>query len=181
MDPGRNDIAEFSRPVDLKRLGDEEAMHAISATEAERAALADRFGLISIDSLEATLRLRRVRGGAAIKLSGTFSAALTQACVVTLEPVPQRLDEAFEVLYAKDTSVDESGVGADPALDWPEPMPDGPLDLGEAVAQQLSLSLDPYPRAPGSELGSRIDGDSTESRGPFAGLAALRKGARTSG
>ena len=30
-----------------------------------------------------------------------------------------------------------------------EPAPGGVVDIGEAVAQQLSLALDPFPRAPG--------------------------------
>jgi len=29
-----------------------------------------------------------------------------------------------------------------------EPLEGGRIDIGEAVAQQLSLSLDPFPRAP---------------------------------
>ena len=49
------------------------------------------------------------------------------------------------------------------------------IDLGEAVAETLSLSLDPYPRAPGADETLKKAGvkDETES-GPFAALAALK-------
>ena len=66
-------------------------------------------------------------------------------------------------------------------VDLPEPLPEGALDLGETVAQQLSLGLDPYPRAPGSELDSRWRGETGPPQGPFAGLAALKKASRSSG
>jgi uncharacterized metal-binding protein YceD (DUF177 family) len=181
MNADQADTPEFSRPIDLTRLGDREVVQSIEATDSERAALAARFGLVALESLAATLKLRRVRGGAAIRLSGTFSANLAQACVVTLEPVPQRLEETFEVLYAPDTAAEESMIGANPDMDWPEPLPDGVLDMGEAVAQQLSLTLDPYPRAPGSELDSQPGGETAAPAGPFAALGALRKGPRSSG
>ncbi len=181
MNPDRTEIAEFPRPIDLTRLGDREVTHAIEATAAERAALAARFGLASLDSLTATLRVQRVRDGAAIRLAGTFAADLAQACVVTLDPVRQRIEETFEVLYSADSPTEESAIGADPDLDWPEPLPEGTLDLGETVAQQLSLTLDPYPRAPGIELDSQWGGETGASASPFAALGALRKASRSSG
>jgi hypothetical protein len=180
MMSGRHERAEFSRPVDLARLGDAEAEYDIEATEPERAALADRFGLIALGALSAKVRIRRIHGGAAIRLSGRLIADVTQSCVVTLDPVDSHLEEDFTVVYAAETSNDESALGADSEIAWPEPMPEGPLDVGEAVAQQLSLSLDPYPRAPGIELDRRWSGEGHESASPFARLAALQKPPRSS-
>ena len=49
------------------------------------------------------------------------------------------------------------------------------VDVGEAVAETLSLSLDPYPRAPGAEEALKAAGvKSEEEAGPFAALAGLR-------
>ena len=49
------------------------------------------------------------------------------------------------------------------------------IDVGEAVAETLSLSLDPYPRAPGAEEALEAAGvKSEEEAGPFAALAGLR-------
>jgi hypothetical protein len=50
---------------------------------------------------------------------------------------------------------------------------DGIADLGEAVAEQLALALDPYPRAPDAELPPEAN---DEAAGAFAALAALRRG-----
>jgi hypothetical protein len=172
---------EFSRPVDLTRLGDTEAVHEIEAAGPELSALADRLDLIALRALRATVRLRRIRGGAALQLSGRLSADVTQACVVTLDPVDSHVEEEFAVIYADDPPFDESSLGADGDVEWPEPMPDGTLDVGEAVAQQLSLALDPYPRAPGAALESEWAGNGGRGENPFARLAQLRKPSHSSG
>ena len=56
------------------------------------------------------------------------------------------------------------------------------LDVGEIVAEQLSLAADPYPRRAGVKLedvlpkatGGSRRGAPGQQRHPFAGLAALR-------
>jgi len=47
----------------------------------------------------------------------------------------------------------------------------GVVDLGEELVQQLSLALDPYPRAPGAEIPPEHAGG---AHGPFAALARLK-------
>ena len=169
---------EFSRPVDLARIGATETVHEVSAAPAERAALARRFGLLGLERLEARVRVRRGRGGALIYVSGHLSADVTQECVVTLEPVRNRVEEDFSVAYGQvaegDVDVDledESAV---------EPLPDGPLDIGEAVAQELSLALDPYPHAPGAAVESDEGGETAPPGriNPFSALAKLRQSKR---
>lgn len=178
----RTEISEFSRPVDLARLGDEENVIEIEASDAERTGLAARFGVIAIDALRAKLALRRIRGGAGLRLSGRLMADVRQACVVTLEPVSQHIEEDFEVLYAGDATHEESAIGPESDIAWPEPLPHGPLDVGEAVAQQLSLALDPYPRAPGAEVKGEWGGEGGKVKvKPFAALDKLRRGPRSSG
>jgi uncharacterized metal-binding protein YceD (DUF177 family) len=164
---------EFARPVDLTRVGDSGSRMTIEASPAERAALAKRFGLPAIDSLRAELELQRIRGGAAVRLSGQLAADVTQSCVVTLEPVKQHVDDAFEILYSDEVTDEQRAIGA-ADIAWPEPLPQGPLDVGEAVAEQLSLALDPYPRAPGVALEKQWTGEG-EAAKPFAALDKLRK------
>lgn len=176
----QNDSSEFPRPVDLTRIGEVAVRLEIEANSVERAALAKRFGIPAIESLRATLALQRVRGGVAVKLSGVLSADVTQACVVTLEPVPQHVEEEFEILYSDSVTDEQSAIGAVSDIAWPEPLPDGALDVGEAVAAQLSLALDPYPRAPGVALEPRWTGEG-ESAKPFAALNKLRNPSGSSG
>ncbi|HEX7969363.1 MAG TPA: DUF177 domain-containing protein, partial [Stellaceae bacterium] len=84
-DPAVPATPEFSRPVDVTRLPQGEAVYDIAAVPAECAALARRLGLLAIDRLEARVRLSRLAGGF-LRLSAELSADVTQACVVTLEP-----------------------------------------------------------------------------------------------
>ena len=49
------------------------------------------------------------------------------------------------------------------------------VDLGEALAEQLALALDPYPRAPTADTRIKEIGIlSEEEAGPFGALAALK-------
>ncbi len=43
------------------------------------------------------------------------------------------------------------------------------IDLGEALAEQLALALDPYPRKPGAKLPSEASDDGAN---PFSALKA---------
>lgn len=178
MTDPRAPASEFSRPVDVARIGAAESLHEIIATPDERAWLARRFGLLGLERLEARVALQRAHGGRLLRLSGHLTADVIQECVVTLEPVPNHIEEDFVVAYGdveegRDVSVE---VDEDSAL---EPFPEGPLDIGEAVAQELSLALDPYPHAPGAALtpGAGADGDSAPPGrvNPFSALAKLRK------
>jgi uncharacterized metal-binding protein YceD (DUF177 family) len=178
LDP--NERSEFPRPIDLTRIGDAVMRLEIAANESERAALARRFDIPAISALRATLELRRVHGGTTVKLTGHLSADVTQACVVTLQPVEQHVEEPFEIVYSNEVTDEQSAIGAGTDIAWPEPLPDGPLDVGEAVAEQLSLALDPYPRAPGVALDSRWTGE-RESAKPFAALSKLRNPSGSSG
>jgi uncharacterized metal-binding protein YceD (DUF177 family) len=140
---------EFSRRVELARLGAHEAVYPLAAKPEERAALAHRFDLLSLDRLEAEIRLERVAGGM-VRLSGRLGADVVQACVISLEPVASTLDQEFIVLYGSPEA--GKAVMVDLETDEAEPFDGTAIDIGEAVAQQLAMALDPYPRAPGASL-----------------------------
>jgi uncharacterized metal-binding protein YceD (DUF177 family) len=140
---------ELTRTVDAPRLVGRVVRHAISASLEERAALAVRFGLVAIDRLDSHVELELMVGGL-VQLSATLTADVVQTCVVSLEPVPTTVEESFTLFYG---SIDDKGEtilnGND---DIVEPLVSGQIDIGEAVAQQLSLALDPFPRAPPTEI-----------------------------
>jgi uncharacterized metal-binding protein YceD (DUF177 family) len=175
-------IAEFSRPVAADAIGPQRQVREISADAEERRQLARRFGLLSLDRLEATVELRR-HAGDVIRLTGRLAADVVQSCVVSLAPVPAHIEADFETSYSA-AAAESPEVDLDPlGEDAPEPLVGGGIDLGEAVAQQLAVALDPYPRAPGvvwnppDEAGEESgEARSGEARGrrPFAGLAALQ-------
>ena len=161
--------SEFCRPVEVSRLPEGGTEMALAATPAECAALARRFSLLALDRLEAVLRLEWV-AGRLLRLEATLSAELVQECVVTLEPVQSRIEDRFVLLYGPAAETSDVMLREDEEV--LEPIVDGRIDLGEAVAQQLSLAIDPFPRAPGAGP-PPTPGESTAS--PFAALATWRK------
>jgi uncharacterized metal-binding protein YceD (DUF177 family) len=164
---------EFSRPVPLGELSPQERRYEVEAAEAERAALAKRFGLEAIGRLKAAVGLRSETAGRRVRLKAHFEAEVVQSCVVTLEPVPARLEGDFEVLY--DRAVEPPGreVVIDSGDVDVVPLEGDTIDIGEAVAEELSLSLDPYPRASGAEIeGAEPAGDAGHR--PFEMLARLK-------
>ncbi len=185
MERHRYTQLEFSRIVDVERLGEAEEVHEIEATADERAELAERFALVALESLKASLRLRRVRGGA-VRVAGRFSADVVQTCVVTLEPVPCHIEETFRLLYVPEEAVAQRKEVLIPPHEEevPEPLVGNAIDLGEAVAEQLAVALNPYPRAPGAALkashGPEREGTAprAEGGGPFAALTGLKKTAK---
>jgi uncharacterized metal-binding protein YceD (DUF177 family) len=149
---------EFSRRIELARLVAHEATYPISAAADEREALARRFDLLSLERLEAEIRLQRL-AGAMVRLSGHFTTDVVQACVVSLQPVASTLAQDFTVLYGP-TQPGKS-VMVDLETDELEAFDGDAIDIGEAVSQQLALALDPYPRTPGARLEWSGDADST--------------------
>jgi uncharacterized metal-binding protein YceD (DUF177 family) len=171
--------AEFHRPFDTSELSDDPIERDISANETERAALAQRFGLQALEKLSARVVVRRVRDDM-FHVSGRFAAVVVQQCVVTLEPVPATIDEPLAMTFVKGKpSRARPAEGVDE--DEPDTMEGEVIDLGETVAQQLAISLNPYPRAPGASLEAvlpRQTGAESKEEGrtnPFAALEVLRK------
>src|SRR6185312_15552895 len=124
---------EFSRRVPLARIGAEPYRQRIGASEEERAALARRFDLLSLDRLDADVELipRMISGGERmILLRANFEAAFEQSCIVTLDSIAGVLAERFELLYgppeAEETAL--SSVGEDVAF---EPLDGDTIDIGE--------------------------------------------------
>jgi uncharacterized metal-binding protein YceD (DUF177 family) len=142
---------EFSRPVRVETLSAAPRRLSVEADADERAALAQRFGLIAIDRLVAELDL--TRAGELVTAAGTLKAEVTQSCVASGAPVPSTIDEAFRILFSPES---ENGPGSE-EIELKEEdcdvvfYADEAIDVGEAAAETLSLSLDPWPRAPGAE------------------------------
>lgn len=166
---------EFSRLVRLDSIGEAGRAMTLEADAAERAALARRFGLPGIARLTAEAAL--APNGSDIAVRGTLAATVTQSCVATGAPVEAEIEAGFAILFRPHADLkageEEIELGGD-ELDTV--FYDGPaVDIGEAVAETLALSLDPYPRAPGAEEALRAAGvKSEEQAGPFSALAGLR-------
>lgn len=158
---------ELSRPFPTERIERGGAASVVEATPAECASVAGRLLLPAVGALRCAWTLRPAGRGTVIG-EGRLQAAVTQTCVVTLEPFDQHVSEAFTVHF-----VLQGREAADEDPDAPDELPyDGlSIDLGEAAVEQLALALDPYPRRPGAELAAQAEAAAT---GGFAALAKRR-------
>lgn len=144
---------EFSRLIPVDRLRRGPVSERIEANEGERRALAARFELEAIGRLVADVRLEPLPDDM-VRVSGVLDAEVVQTCVVSLESVPATVSERFSAQFAPPEMIAEEDGDIDfEALlededDLPEPIVNHRIDIGELVAQHLSLALDPYPRAP---------------------------------
>jgi uncharacterized metal-binding protein YceD (DUF177 family) len=155
----------------------------IEANEAERAALAEAHGLVSVDEFVADLEVRRWRKDG-VRILGAVHARIVQECIVTLEPVPADLEVAIEAVFVPEGSRLARPLDDDGALivdaegpDIPEIFEGGEIDVGAVAEEFFELAIDPYPRAPGAELGEiadEADQGEGDKENPFAKLARLR-------
>ncbi len=165
---------EFSRPHRLDQIGAGESDVRITADEGERAALSRRFGLKTIETLDAVYHLRRDAQGVVAR--GHLSARLTQACVVTGDPLPAKVEQDFAIRF-----VPEPTTTGEDEVELTEDECDtvfysgGTIDLGEAAAETMALDLDPYPRSPRAADVLRAAGVKSEDEAaPVNALAGLK-------
>jgi uncharacterized metal-binding protein YceD (DUF177 family) len=179
----------LSRPLDLVLVTDNGIERRIVADPAEKERLASEIGLLELRSLVADVRLTSGRGGA-IDLDGRINAEIVQACVVSLVPVEQTIDEPFSLRFVRADSRQAppppkagAEIMIDPAApDPPDVLTGAVLDLGPIVVEHFVLAIDPYPRAPGAALPAAIDEEPAPGAdSPFAALAALRSGPSKNG
>jgi hypothetical protein len=157
------------RPFDLSPEGD------------EARAIARFLGLKALHRLR--FRGALVPAGAeGWRIEGQLSAEVVQSCVVTLEPVAQRIEEAVVRDYVPEEDYrPPTEIDLDPdAGDDPDPF-GTVIDPGQLALESLALVLDPYPRAPGvppAEYRAAPPGAAPLADGdlkPFAKLAVLKE------
>lgn len=147
----------------------------IEADERERAALAERFGVESIDRLAAEVGLDLCQKG--VRAEGSLKADITQMCAVSGEPFPVRIDETITLRFIEQgTSTlipsDEDEIDFELTADDCDEIEYGgeSFDLGEAVAQSLGLAIDPYAEGPKAAAARKKAGIVEEGKqdGPLA-------------
>ncbi|MFC3677376.1 YceD family protein [Ferrovibrio xuzhouensis] len=176
---------EFSHVVETGQISPEGLQLHLTASADECRALAERFGILAVLRLEARLQIRPdpVLAGCYV-MSGQVDAEVEQACVVSLEPVRQRIAETFVRSFAPAVAgTRNEGAGEDEA-DWLDPdaadppdlLEDDRIDAGEVVAEELALALDPYPRKAGADLPPEYHPEPEQAAkvSPFAVLAGLK-------
>ena len=166
--------SEFSRRIDIRNLPADPLR--LEASADERAALARRIGIEAVERLTAEVTLLPV--GGAIQVNGRIEAAVVQLCAISSDPLATRISEPMTLRFVRGITPhkpdEELEIDAE-ACDEIE-FEGTQFDLGEQIAQTLSLAIDPYATGPNAERVREEAGLGDEaSSGAFAALAALRK------
>ena len=181
-EPGPESVSPpLSRTLRVDELKEGEE-GTIDVNRVERETIAELLDLCALDRLTFAFRLNR-RGQGRLALQGTLAAAVTQTCVVSLEPVESTLQVPVEVEFWPVPMIDDLAASPDEAashgtLDWPEPIEGGKIDLGPVIYETLATALDPYPKREGVSFewseapGTGAADEQPES--PFADLKRLK-------
>lgn len=197
---------ELSHLIRFSEVGDDVLNVTIDANAAELKAVCARLGILDVRCIKSNVRLQWVDAatltlsdadqeieGDILRLDAELEAEVTQECVLTLEPVEASIRHKFTRHFGEGHRRDlpeepielEIFEGASRFAQI-EIVPEGRIDVGEIVTEELALSLDPYPRAEGVTLegelqeGGHDDVGTSEDtvspdESPFSVLGALKE------
>ena len=77
-------VPEFSRPLLVDHMAGDQVTQQLCASTAECQALAQRFGVVAIEQLAATVQVTRLAHGRMARVQGSVRATVRQVCVVTV-------------------------------------------------------------------------------------------------
>ncbi len=183
---------EFSRLFELERVRRKPIKDKLTATQTECAELANRFSIISVESIEADIIFEE-EAPHWFRLQGRLTAKVVQRCIRTLEPLSESIDEPIDLRITDDPEFkrrgqsDEDGLELSSGDDY-EYVGEDSVDVGELLTQLLSTAMEPYPRKDEKDLpefaGVEVVWNSDDKPStdqdvrtlPFAGLADLLAG-----
>lgn len=154
----RPEAKEWVYTVRAELVPDSGVKLDISSNEAERASIAARLGILSVDDLTARIAVKKRNGGHVMEIKGQLEAQIVQECAKSLAPVASHVTDEFTAWFAdyesavsfnkarRDQSArlsDEDHPITDESED-PEPMENGQVNVADLVVQYLSLAIDPY-------------------------------------
>ncbi|MGU3576364.1 YceD family protein [Brucellaceae bacterium C25G] len=180
--------AVLNFPVSVQHVPHKGIEVTLKSDKRERDALAKAHGLEDVVSFSADFTIIPWKKSG-IKIRGKIRAEIVQACVATLEPINNQIDEDVEVILVPEHSrlaripLDENGemlVSAD-GPDIPETFSGDKIDVGVIAEEFFDLAIDPYPRK--AELADSVvvsvgDTEVDDDNGvvsPFASLANWKK------
>jgi uncharacterized metal-binding protein YceD (DUF177 family) len=151
---------EWSHIVEAIEVNNAPLRKKISASPQQRKDLARRMDVISLDKLEADIKVQRTENKFLIHAEGSFKGVVTQECVVTGQNVENEISGEVEgwfsegdnavsltkVRHEKMSQMVNSEVPVLNEKEDPEIIENGTFDLGELVVQHAILEIDLYPR-----------------------------------
>ncbi|WP_041794327.1 YceD family protein [Pararhodospirillum photometricum] len=177
----------FSRVVEVRTVPPAGRALEITATPEECQAVARSLDLQAVHSLVGRLTLTPWQDDG-VRVEGHLRAEVVQTCGLTLVPLDAVVDVDLTRTYSPDAEDPDAALANLDEIDLeallteedpPDPLVDGRIDLGDVLAEELALGLDPFPRAPGAEYSALAfeEEPDPEPQGPnpFAVLERLRK------
>ena len=159
----KNEFHEKKITCDVVVAGlKEQTSYILEASDRELAALAKRFEVEKIHFLKARLT---IFPDEIIRIKGKLEALTCRECVFSLEKFDEKMKEEFEVLYSDNPPSD-----SDEIIDT---IDKGRIHLGEVVAEQYGLALNPFPKKTGVK--NPYVELSEERQHPFANLGKILK------
>lgn len=177
------DTPPIQRSYDLAGLSEAGDEVAIVAKASDLLRLAEWAGVDSMERFEGVVTLRRLSPSRFL-YEAVLNADVVQSCIVSLQPVRSRLERRFlRILqlvprgHRHESEEEKGGIltlaaGDD---DAPEEIESSRYDLTGPLLEELSLGIDPYPRAPGVEF-TPPPATGEEGKSPFAVLKRMKKG-----
>lgn len=176
----------FSYGVKVGHVSTNAVSVHVEADARELVELAKAWKVEAVESLSAELQINRWKRDG-IRVKGTVSAKLTQACVVTLEPIETKINEDFEQIFVPEgsklarvaTNTTAEMVLDPDGPDLPETFSGDTLDVGPIISEFVALAIDPYPRKAGAEFADHIelgDEEAAKRPSPFAALKDWKSG-----
>ena len=150
----------------------------------ERTTLAPHLDVLNLHEFSAKLNFAPwTKDG--VKVVGEFAALLDTQCPVTLEPVSQKFETAFDAKFVPSTSklakpkVNEEGemILDFEADDIPDIFEGEELDAWAIAKEYLMLEIDPFARAKDAHSNHIVQEEEVveEKTSPFAILQTLKK------
>lgn len=171
--------APLSHPVRLADLPQGRTVEIKIVPDAPTlAAIAAELGLDGLRKMRVTGKLAPL-GKRDWRFTGHLGATVTQACVVTLEPVNTRIEEDISRSWRAGLEPETASEAEMPEDADEEPLGEV-IDLGAVALEALALAIPLYPQAEGASL-KQVDftepgkqAMTDDDAKPFAGLAALK-------
>jgi hypothetical protein len=167
---------QFSYPFDLLSVQKGGREENLTVPEAACGAIAEAYNVDGIEDFTARFRLTRLAKDE-YALVGHFSAVVLQTCILTLKPMRTLTEQDFERRYdivpSRTAKKPDSAAIVELDSEDRETLQGTSLDLAVPLLEELSLSIDPYPKIEGARFEGDF-GESSSEESPFAVLRLLK-------
>ena len=133
----------------------------------------ERFGFINVDGVIIKANIKNISNGC-WELLGNLTAQVTQICVVTGQPVKEKLDIILEERYVLQNNGDEYITEIDANAANVEVLETNILEVCELIAQIIGVEADSFPKQKNTPE-NHFFGNEDSDEHPFAKLASLKK------